>query len=104
VSAVPEGKAAVAGRSSALRLLFSSTHAIPPNPAPKARNVKSTPTSAQSPCAIVAAKCLSVMSAFNTSFCKTLPQAVAEFWSRTLEARFPVFRVFDGMLPGYFLL
>jgi hypothetical protein len=38
------------------------------------------------------------------AFCKTLPQAVAEFWSRTLEARFPVFRVLDWMLPGYFLL
>jgi hypothetical protein len=40
----------------------------------------------------------------NRAFCKTLPQAVAEFWSRTLEARFPVFRVFDGMLQGYFML
>jgi hypothetical protein len=38
------------------------------------------------------------------AFCKTLPQAVAEFWSRTLEARFAVFRVFDGMSRGYFLL
>jgi hypothetical protein len=38
------------------------------------------------------------------AFCKTLPQAVAEFWSRTLEARFPVFHVFDGMSQGYFML
>jgi hypothetical protein len=45
--------------------LRRSTHAIPPNPAPNARNVKSTAASAQSPCAIVAARCLSVVSAFN---------------------------------------
>jgi hypothetical protein len=37
---------------SVLCFVFRSRHAIPPNPAPNAKNIKSTAASAQSPCAM----------------------------------------------------